>query len=108
MSNLGIKLDNDRIFNDGDFPDMRSETVSALPEPEKVQRSSCYRVADYTVNATTVEGILHYAADKRVLALNFANAMYAGGGYVLGGNAQEESLCRASLLYYTIKGQKKY
>lgn len=108
MSNLGIKLDNDRIFNDGDFPDMRSETVSALPEPEKVQRSSCYRVADYTVNATTVEGILHYAADNRVLALNFANAMYAGGGYVLGGNAQEESLCRASLLYYTIKGQKKY
>ncbi len=43
-----------------------------------------------------------------MIALNFANAMYPGGGYVLGRNAQEESLCRASVMYYTIKTCKKY
>lgn len=49
-----------------------------------------------------------YSYDKKIIALNFANAMYADGGYILGGNAQEESLCRASMLYYTIKTQKRF
>ena len=108
MSNLSIKLDNDRIFKEGSFPDMRSETITDMPEPSDVNRSRHYSVAGHTVRETTIQSILRNSADKRVTALNFANAMYAGGGYVLGGNAQEESLCRASLLYYTIKTQKKY
>ncbi len=105
---MSIKLDNDRIFKSGSYPDMRSETVTELPEPAEIQRSKHYSAAENTVKETTIQSILRNAADKRVIALNFANAMYAGGGYVLGGNAQEESLCRASLLYYTIKTQKKY
>ena len=105
---MSIKLDNDRIFKSGSYPDMRSETVTELPEPAEIQRSKHYSVAEHTVKETTIQSVLRNAADKRVIALNFANAMYAGGGYVLGGNAQEESLCRASLLYYTIKTQKKY
>ena len=107
MSNLSIKLENDRIFKEGSFPEMHSETVDELPELTAIQRSQ-YSVAENTVKETTIQSILRNAADKRVIALNFANAMYAGGGYVLGGNAQEESLCRASFLYYTIKTQKKY
>lgn len=105
---MSIKLDNDRIFKSGSYPDMRSETVTELPEPAEIQRSKHYCVAEHTVKETTIQSVLRNAPDKRVIALNFANAMYAGGGYVLGGNAQEESLCRASLLYYTIKTQKKY
>ena len=105
---MSIKLDNDRIFKSGSYPDMRSETVTELPEPAEIHRSKHFSVAENTVKETTIQSILRNAADKRVIALNFANAMYAGGGYVLGGNAQEESLCRASLLYYTIKTQKKY
>ena len=108
MSNIGIKLENDRIFKNGSFPDMVSETVTELSEPADVNRSKPYTINENTVKETTVQCILGNADDKRVIALNFANAMYAGGGYVLGGNAQEESLCRASLLYYTIKTQKKY
>lgn len=108
MSNISIKLENDRIFKNGSFPDMLSETVNELPEPAAVHRSKPYSVAENTVSETTIQCILRNAGDKRVAALNFANAMYAGGGYVLGGNAQEESLCRASLLYYTIRTQKKY
>ena len=105
---MSIRLENDRIFKNGSFPEMVSETVSELPEPAEVHRSKPYRIEENTVRETTIQSILRNAGDKRVIALNFANAMYAGGGYVLGGNAQEESLCRASLLYYTIKTQKKY
>ena len=108
MGNFGIKRDNDRIFKGGSFPDMRSETVFDLPELPEVKRDIPYRVTDNTVKETTIQSILRNAECGNVIALNFANAMFPGGGYVLGGNAQEESLCRASLLYYTIRTQKSY
>ena len=80
---MKIKSENDRIFKNGKF-NMVSETVFSVSEiPERAGRGN-------------------------ITALNFANAMYAGGAYVLGGNAQEESLCRASMLYYTIRNQKDY
>lgn len=37
------------------------------------------------------------------LVLNFANAHNPGGGFLLGANAQEETLCRCSTLYSSIK-----
>lgn len=108
MGNIAIKRENDRLFKTGSYPDMRSETVTDLPELPVVNRKKPYRVDENTVSETTIQSVLRNAEEKRVIALNFANAMYPGGGYVLGGNAQEESLCRATLLYYTIKTQKKY
>lgn len=108
MGNIAIKRENDKLFRKGSFPDMRSETITDLPELPVVNRKKPYRVDENTVSETTIQSVLRNAERKRVIALNFANAMYPGGGYVLGGNAQEESLCRASLLYYTIKTQKRY
>ena len=105
---MKIKSDNDRIFKNGDFHVMISETVFSVSEIPEIKRKRYFSVAENTVRATTVQSILERAGHGNITALNFANAMYAGGAYVLGGNAQEESLCRASMLYYTIRNQKDY
>src|SRR5687767_257245 len=44
----------------------------------------------------------------RTLALNFANGINAGGGFLGGARAQEEVLCRSSALYHTLVGDPMY
>lgn len=105
MNNLQIKLDNDRIFREGSFPEMHSEVVTAFSSAAISGKQ--VRVSNCTVKTDTISAILAHGKGKTI-ALNFANAMFPGGGYVLGGNAQEEALCRASMLYYTIRTAKPY
>src|SRR5215471_18853303 len=44
----------------------------------------------------------------RPLALNFANGIHPGGGFLVGARAQEEVLCRSSALYQTLIGDPMY
>jgi uncharacterized protein (TIGR02452 family) len=44
----------------------------------------------------------------RPLALNFANGIQPGGGFLGGARAQEEVLCRSSALYQTLVGDAMY
>lgn len=81
-----------------------------LPQAHQ-PRTEQYRHTEHIEPLDTISCILKLRADGvrgEILALNFANANVAGGGYILGGNAQEESLCRASLLYHAIAPHKEY
>jgi uncharacterized protein (TIGR02452 family) len=44
----------------------------------------------------------------RPVALNFANGVQPGGGFLMGATAQEEVLCRSSALYQTLIGDPMY
>jgi hypothetical protein len=46
-------------------------------------------------------------AGERPLALNFANGVSPGGGFLAGAQAQEEVLCRSSALYVTLLGDRR-
>lgn len=103
--NLRIKSENDLIFSNGEW-DMKSRFIEDFT-PVPMKRETPFALSESVRRLTTVGCILENRS-RRVIALNFANALFAGGAYRMGGNAQEESICRASLLYYTIRGEKEF
>ena len=60
-------------------------------------------------NETTLGASLRLTAGGlRPLALNFANGLHPGGGFLGGARAQEEVLCRSSALYQTLVDDPMY
>lgn len=108
MNYLAVKRENDRIFQNSFKDCMRSEYFPEFePVPLPCPREKAFRLDEHTVRMTTVECILHNRG-RKTAALNFANALVPGGAYIIGGSSQEESLCRASMLYYAIKDMKGF
>ena len=69
------------------------------PLPECSAHSGC------SISVTTEDSFEAAAHFPDVMVMNFANAHNAGGGFLLGANAQEESLCRCSTLYASISSR---
>ncbi len=59
-------------------------------------------------NETTLAAILRLSPHGAVAALNFASAKNAGGGFLGGSEAQEESLARSSALYEALQHAPEY
>ena len=80
------------------------EVVLPTPQPKSLAET---RVQ--VANETTL-GASRRLVEKghRPLALNFANGVHPGGGFLGGSRAQEEVLCRSSALYRTLINDPMY
>ena len=100
-----------RLSADGNALAARTKLLEpTLPAAESA-RTEPFRYTDHLRKTDTVSCVLalrEAGETGEILALNFANAHIAGGGYLLGGDAQEESLCRCSLLYASIASQNGF
>ncbi len=113
-----IALDTVEITEEGHYF-YDGEIVSIMEEQEKAEKETItaysvdkqFLTAKYStklhfLNTTTLDAAKDYSGE--VVALNFASATHPGGGFLNGAQAQEESLCRSSGLYMTIKDSEAY
>ncbi|WP_153555576.1 TIGR02452 family protein [Roseimaritima sediminicola] len=79
---------------------------SSLP---KVASKSLPETQVVVINQTTLKAARELTErGDRPLALNFANGVEPGGGFLRGATAQEETLCRSSALYTTLVADPMY
>ncbi len=105
-------------YNSETRVDMRDAIRSAcekkisIPPSEKLPERIFTYFEDTFIqinNETTLEASFRLVKDNlNPLALNFANGIAPGGGFLKGSRAQEEVLCRSSALYATLKGDQMY
>ncbi len=85
--------------------------VSIPPEePLPEHATIAYPVTHVQVTNETTLGAARRMVDRglKPVALNFANGVHPGGGFLHGATAQEETLCRSSALYQTLVGDPMY
>jgi uncharacterized protein (TIGR02452 family) len=88
-----------------------SAKVSILPEADLPSIDSRFfqkTIVQVTNETTLVASCRLTNENKKPLALNFANGINPGGGFLSGARAQEEVLCRSSALYLTLIDDEMY
>jgi len=80
-------------------------------EHKSIDSSLAYETVIEVMNETTLQGAKRLSDSskfKKIGVLNFASAKNAGGGFLGGSQAQEESLARNSALYATLEKHPEY
>ena len=94
------------------FEAAKSSRLSIAPKdplPSTHPRAPFPETRIQVTNETTLVASRRLAdRGLRPLALNFANGINPGGGFLDGARAQEETLCRSSALYLTLVGDRMY
>jgi uncharacterized protein (TIGR02452 family) len=124
-----IAYDTLEILDKGSYTNDRNEVITISDMQEKAVRNTrLYRPEELdellqkdvaatqqetvfeVTNETTLDAArrLAGAGEADVLVLNFASAKNAGGGFLGGASAQEESIARASGLYPCLLQAKEY
>jgi uncharacterized protein (TIGR02452 family) len=86
-------VENTKIYRIEDFPTEFQHT--------KIDGETAFEVTDESTLEAT-KRICKEHSDENPFVLNFASAKSPGGGFLLGSQAQEESLARSSSLYATL------
>jgi uncharacterized protein (TIGR02452 family) len=94
------------------FVELAIKSKESIPPSKVIQPKEYVRHSETVVqvmNATTLQAALYLTRQsKHPIALNFANGLQPGGGFLHGSQAQEEVLCRSSALHATLVHDPMY